>query len=199
MALPLQAELRQAARFWRPLLTVLLLSNGILLALCLRGGYDPAPRLLSNQPGNNHYHEVCLRQFAAAQTRIWIMLYVIHDPLNAESPVHGLLQSLRSAHQRGVDVRLFLQATDPDNDFDPRHDTLIAWCAEHGIPVQLDASGRRNHSKMLLIDDRAIVGSHNWSRSALTRNYEYSLMTHAPETIARVHDAFTAFGKDAAR
>ena len=51
------------------------------------------------------------------------------------------------------------------------------WLQERGVEVRTLGSSRTCHAKMLMIDDEiAIVGSHNWTPYALERNFEVSVL-----------------------
>lgn len=40
------------------------------------------------------------------------------------------------------------------------------------------------HAKIVIVDNKAaIIGSHNWSESALRYNHEASILTRDPDTI----------------
>jgi phosphatidylserine/phosphatidylglycerophosphate/cardiolipin synthase-like enzyme len=51
------------------------------------------------------------------------------------------------------------------------------WLQERGVEVRTLGASRTCHAKMLIIDDEiAIVGSHNWTPYALERNFEVSVL-----------------------
>ena len=64
-----------------------------------------------------------------------------------------------------------------------------AWLAAHGIPVVWDEVSRTSHAKVLLIDDQqALVGSHNWTRAALLDNREASVLLTDPTQVGPIRD-----------
>jgi len=51
------------------------------------------------------------------------------------------------------------------------------WLQDRGVEVRTLGSSRTCHAKILIIDDEvAIVGSHNWTPYALERNFEVSVL-----------------------
>ena len=51
------------------------------------------------------------------------------------------------------------------------------WLSDRGVEVHTLGSSRTCHAKMLIIDDEiAIIGSHNWTPYALERNFEVSVL-----------------------
>lgn len=85
---------------------------------------------------------------------------------NPAHPTFALMDALRTAHQRGVAVRVLL---DRDGKKDPYLSTIInseakRFFMQAGIACRSDSSARLLHSKYLILDKKlAVIGSHNWS------------------------------------
>ncbi|MEM3047173.1 MAG: phospholipase D-like domain-containing protein, partial [Candidatus Bathyarchaeia archaeon] len=112
--------------------------------------------------------------FEAANRSIHAAVYVVkYDPGDLDDPVNALLQSLVEAKSRGLDVRVLV-----DEETNSSYRQTITYLCENGVPVKLDrSSGVTTHTKIVIIDGRyLIVGSHNWTESALNRNHEYSTL-----------------------
>jgi phosphatidylserine/phosphatidylglycerophosphate/cardiolipin synthase-like enzyme len=124
------------------------------------------------------------RRFALARTRIWLTMFVIRceaDPDQAapDDPVMALMRALADAKQRGVDVRVCLDlGRDRETgEIEDKHVIAQQWLEKHGIRVVLDEDSLTTHAKVVLIDDRWVVlGSHNWTRSAMVMNREASVV-----------------------
>lgn len=83
-----------------------------------------------------------------------------------------LIQDLINAHNRGVDVRVIIDATCAANRFSG-HKVLRAF----GIPVKTENWGGKMHSKSAVIDDKYYVtGSMNWTGKAELHNDENLLI-----------------------
>jgi phosphatidylserine/phosphatidylglycerophosphate/cardiolipin synthase-like enzyme len=76
------------------------------------------------------------------------------------------------AHERGVRIRILLEAEPMNNANDEMYRKLTA----EGISVKY-YSGTRMHSKFIIRDGKEVlVGSHNFSYSALNKNREASVI-----------------------
>lgn len=122
------------------------------------------------------------RRVAQAQRRVWVMVYVMRlgDAPDPDHPVEILGASLAAAHERGLDVRVCLDRSknweDPEL-IDPKHVLPARWLRDRGVRVVEDDLERISHAKVVLIDDDIVIlGSHNWTFSALTLNREASVL-----------------------
>lgn len=80
--------------------------------------------------------------------------------------------ALIRAHERGVKVRLLLEGEPMNNANDEMYLALVA----EGISVKY-YGGERMHSKFIIRDGKEVlVGSHNFSYSALNKNREASVI-----------------------
>ena len=83
-----------------------------------------------------------------------------------------LINDLISAKQRGVDVKVILDASSAANEFSAHH-RLRAF----GIPVKIENWGGKMHTKAAIIDDKYyIIGSMNWTGKAEFHNDENLLI-----------------------
>ena len=65
------------------------------------------------------------------------------------------------------------------------------WLQERGVEVHTLGASRTCHAKMLIIDDEiAIVGSHNWTPYALERNFEVSVLVRDAGCVGRLAQHF---------
>ncbi len=65
------------------------------------------------------------------------------------------------------------------------------WLQDRGVEVHTLGASRTCHAKMLIIDDEiAIVGSHNWTPYALERNFEVSILVRDPNCAGRLAQHF---------
>lgn len=109
-----------------------------------------------------------------ANKSIYVAIFVIkYDIKEYDDPVNQLLYALIDAHKRGLDVKVLVD--DPTLRSYP--DT-ISYLKNNSIEVKLDEKkGVTSHMKIVIIDDKyLVVGSHNWTESALSYNHEYSVL-----------------------
>jgi len=192
MALPLQPDLTPTPPWLGRLLAALALALAVLV-MGLASGARQRPIEMLLTDGNPYvYLRAVERRMALARTRVWVVMFVVRldgDPNVAppDDPVAALLRALAAAAGRGVDVRVCLdygrdRATGaPEN----KHTAAATWLAAHGVRVVLDELDRTTHAKVVLVDDRWVVlGSHNWTRSAIVSNREVSLLFDDPALAA---------------
>jgi cardiolipin synthase A/B len=139
----------------------------------------------------NSIREVYFAAILAARERLWIASpYFVPDA--------GMLDALRLARYRGVDVRLLCIA---------RPDHFLSFYASRYYWSDLLAAGAHvyqytrgmMHSKIVLVDGRwAMVGSANLDNRSLRLNFEVGCALHTPERVAELEARFQADLKDAA-
>ncbi|HID72397.1 TPA: DUF1669 domain-containing protein [Candidatus Micrarchaeota archaeon] len=110
---------------------------------------------------------------------------IIHFIDEAESTIdiqmfaftsHDVVEALERANERGVKVRVILERDVNDN-----ADTLSELAAEGLLVRYAGGDFRRTHSKFIIRDEREVlVGSHNFSNSALFHNREASVIISGP-------------------
>jgi len=146
---------------------------------------EPAPggvvcQVLPSGPGRQKQGnlQLFIHLFASADERITVCTpYFVPD--------ESVLNALRTAVGRGVQVRLYLGST-------PRHSvTYHAQCSYHedlvraGIEVYLYPSPHVLHSKFVLVDDQvAVVGSSNMDIRSFALDHEINLMVVDPGVVA---------------
>ena len=189
MGLPLQPDLTP----WTPgqrrwLVITLVMAATILLAILAHARQQP-PRLLGNDghAGHDDYHAAAIRLIDGARRRVTVVLYVMR--LDDDGPVEHLVQALSTAARRGVEVVVVL---DRGRDWhtggvDGKHLEPAERLARSGVRVVLDEEERTTHAKVLVVDDRhVVIGSYNWTRSALIANREWSLQIEDEHIAAQI-------------
>lgn len=83
-----------------------------------------------------------------------------------------VVKKLVDAHERGVKVRVIIDATGASNGYS-KHQYL----RDNGIKVKVENWGGKMHMKTAVIDDKHIViGSMNWTKAGVTKNDENTLI-----------------------
>ena len=81
-------------------------------------------------------------------------------------------RELVSAHNRGVDVRVIIDATSATNGYSKHH-----YLRENGIQVKVEDWGGKMHMKSAIIDGKhLILGSMNWTSAGESKNDENTLI-----------------------
>ena len=169
-----------------------------------------APDGLAGGPASVHlladadYLPRLLALLRKAHSSIEITLFscVLPDDARADHPVRQLLETLVERAGAGVQVRVVLDHGVPPSRRRPGEeapsDNAARWLAARGIAVRWDEDDRTTHTKSLVVDGRwCIVGSTNWTFSALRRNREQSLLLDDPALAATLTTQFNALWKRA--
>ena len=98
----------------------------------------------------------------------------------------AITKDLIDAHNRGVEVRVILDATAATNGY-TKHELLRAV----GIPVKVEAWGGKMHMKSAAVDGEwVIAGSMNWTSAGEWDNDENTLIIRSPKLAAQYHEFF---------
>lgn len=148
--------------------------------------------LYNGKPNAQNYMSIVTQLLRQSRQRIWLMQYVIRLDVEQKSgPVHALCKELIQAAARGVDVRVCVEHSRREGTYPgPDNSAVVAYLRDRGVIVHEDELDVRTHAKALLIDETSIVGSHNWTYSALTSNRELSVLSEAPEVVDGLEEAF---------
>jgi len=125
---------------------------------------------------NREYYYELLELINSANETIYVIMYVMkYDPDDPFDPANDLIRALVNASNRGVNVNVILESEVSTND------EAYWYLKSNGVSVYYD-NGSRTHAKIVIIDSRIIiVGSHNWTESALWYNNEVSLIVYSRE------------------
>lgn len=97
------------------------------------------------------------------------------------SGIQKFNNAILDAAKKGIRVRVITNSLQ-----------TIAILKENKVKAKKIFSVRKLHVKNMLIDDQiAIIGSHNYTMSAFTTNYEFSLITQNKEVVNRLKIFFT--------
>lgn len=127
--------------------------------------------------------EIYFAAILNAQKRVWIASpYFVPDA--------GLLDALRLAGYRGIDVR-FLGQFRPDK-WIPQFAARYYWeqVLPAGVKIYQYTKGMM-HAKVVLVDDHwASVGTANLDNRSLYLNFEVNCLMYSPQAAANLEDAF---------
>ena len=103
--------------------------------------------------------------------------WYLNDPGN---PVSLFNQAIVRARRRGVEVKALVNS-----------DEVVKILNKEGCLAKKLNSPNLLHIKMILIDDViAVVGSHNYTQSAFTMNFELSVIVRGPENLSSMISYF---------
>src|SRR5713101_4250207 len=138
---------------------------------------DTASRVAQTAPGEEIRH-MLTAAFRSARVRLWAEVYTLTDS--------DVLLALASAHQRGVDVKVLLDPSQPYN----RHS--FDGLRSAGVPVRWYPvpPGTLLHAKIGLFDAELLLGSANWTYSGLDVNHELDVETQDAQAVAAYGSRF---------
>ena len=122
---------------------------------------------------------------ATASIDVTMFSCVLPEDARAGHPVRRLLDRLVERAKAGVRVRVVLDRGVPQSRQIAGEDAPSAGGAAYlraaGIDVRWDEDARTTHTKSLVVDGRrCVVGSTNWTASALGKNREQSVLIDSP-------------------
>jgi phosphatidylserine/phosphatidylglycerophosphate/cardiolipin synthase-like enzyme len=130
---------------------------------------------------DDQYHQIVKYLCLRARRRIFANVFII-DLLPSEETIEtvvaDLLLDVRDARLRGVDIRLIIGGSKQNADIQDKTEAALKHCQRLKIPCQLMSlfSESTSHKKLVVVDDRVLIGSHNWSHGAFTGQIQDSVL-----------------------
>jgi phosphatidylserine/phosphatidylglycerophosphate/cardiolipin synthase-like enzyme len=131
---------------------------------------------------NEAYFDALISHVTRARHEIVISMFLFAPGDHEKNRATQVKEALIDATKRGVQVRLFLEVSD-GVDFSTEANRAVAKeLRRQGIIVQFDSPARTTHTKLVIIDQRyVLLGSHNFTHSALRHNNEASVLIESPK------------------
>ena len=138
------------------------------------------------------YFPEVLRLIKNAQNSVRVCMFqAVIYPQQSGSPSNQLLQALIAAHSRGVKVEVILDNGGSLGEVATSNTATAAFLKKAGVEVFFDSEQLTTHTKFLIIDNSiAVLGSTNWTYSALAKNHELSAVVYSPEAARSMNDYF---------
>ena len=136
------------------------------------------------------YFETALNELNNAKSSIQVVMYLISVlPDQPNSQPNQLVNALIKAKDRGVEVKVILDQninfeseSTEDAMTSNKNQKAYELLRKNSVPVFFDTSDTYTHTKALIIDNETVIlGSSNWSKSALTRNNESNILIRSKE------------------
>ena len=149
---------------------------------------------------SDKYFESTLAELNSAKSSIQVVMYLVSIlPEQPDSQPGQLVQALIKAKERGVDVKVIL---DQNINFEAeasedavagnKNQRAYEILQNNSVPVFFDTSDIYTHTKAMVIDgETVILGSTNWSKAALTRNNEASVLIRSKELAQEILEDFS--------
>ncbi|TES93690.1 MAG: hypothetical protein E3J87_01740 [Candidatus Cloacimonadota bacterium] len=140
---------------------------------------------------NRDYFPAVYKLFQDAEESIYIFMYLARIyPDYPEDVNWELLDVLIEAKERGIDVKVILDASSWNKGNTLKNKQMADALKEGGVEVFFDPPDITSHSKLLIVDHRyTVVGSTNWSYHALEKNNEASVLIDS-EPVAEAFEEY---------
>ena len=122
----------------------------------------------------------------SAKSKVWVALYVASYQADRGNALENkLFNALAKVHSKGVDVRVVLDRglewdsakAQLSKERSDKNDAAFEFLKSKGISVRWDSFEQIMHAKFVVVDESyAVLGSHNWTYSALSKNVELSVL-----------------------
>lgn len=143
------------------------------------------------------YLPAALETISRARRSIFCVMFSAGFDESKHGTPERLLEALAAAHKRGVRVEVILDANrkfwerdrGARDEIETKNDPAAAWLTAHGVEVFRDGLDQTTHSKVLVADEETVIlGSTNWTYSALARNHEASVRVRSRDFARQVLD-----------
>lgn len=163
----------------------------ILLATSSKAQGEAANLSTARALRNEEYFSALIEKLKEAKEEVVLSMYLFSiEPEGRQGrgysadfrdPVLEVKRELVKAVRRGVKVSILLERAD-DSSVSAENRRAARELKRAGLRVQFDSRRKVTHTKLVVIDARYLfVGSHNLTRSALSRNNEFSLLVDSRE------------------
>jgi len=148
---------------------------------------------------NNDFFPALLKAIDEAHDEIFISIFSFRAGVHKRSYPDRILTHLGRAVKRGVNVKVILENTGKtSNELSAQNRKTKKLLEEQGVVVYLDSPKKTTHTKLIVIDRRLVIlGSHNWTQSALKYNNEISLLVESQELAREARDYMLTILKEA--
>jgi cardiolipin synthase len=172
----------------------IVIGGGLVVAACANICAMPADDIATMD--NREYYPKLHRLLSNAKSSIRVIMFsATHYPDPAGSLTNRLIDDLIAAVKRGVEVEVILERGGKDRDasLNKKNDRVKSILEKEGISVYNDSLKVTTHSKLIIVDERiTVIGSTNWSYSALAANNETAAAIDSKEVAAHYVKYFEA-------
>ncbi len=135
------------------------------------------------QPGqirilpDKEYYDTLTSLIQHARHRIDLAMFVFKTTKSPKNRPALLVNELIRARAKRVEVNVVLEKSGYADNINKENEKVAKKLRKKGIKVRFDDPKTTSHAKMVVVDSRyCLVGSHNFTHSALAFNNEFSLL-----------------------
>ena len=141
---------------------------------------------------NEQYFKVAQELIKGAKRSVRVMMFeMVYYQNRSHSPTNILLKELIDARKRGAHVEVILEVREGEDRTTKGNRRTGKILSEGGVEVIFDSPSKTTHTKVMIIDEQiALLGSTNWTYSALTNNNEVAVLIRSKEVAKELLDYF---------
>jgi len=137
------------------------------------------------------YFQRALDAIGAAKSRIHLLVYGMNlNVRQKDGQVLRLVNALKEALDRGVEVLVILEASDYNEDLNRLNTFAARYMTNACIKVRFEPLDQISHAKLLVVDDVAFVGSNNWGVGGFGGYHEVGGITSNAAVVSKLSDYF---------
>ena len=138
------------------------------------------------------YFQVAKKMIQEAKTSIQVIMFEMgYYDKHPNTPSNLLIKELIDAKRRGVKVEVILEVKEGEDRTAKRNRHTGKILSEGGVEVIYDSLIKTTHAKMMVADrELTLLGSTNWTYSAMTSNHETSVLIRSKEVAKAFLDYF---------
>ncbi|MBE9537139.1 MAG: helix-hairpin-helix domain-containing protein [Proteobacteria bacterium] len=131
---------------------------------------------------NKMFFDEMISEISRAESSIVISIFLFKTSQYPSNKANMLMAALGKAAERGVNVSVFFERGKSDGDsVSVANKNSADRLAAMGVSVSFDSPERTTHTKVAVFDEKTvIIGSHNFTHSALKYNNEVSVKINSP-------------------
>ena len=141
---------------------------------------------------NAQYFQVAQDLIKGAKRSVRVMMFeMAYYKPHASTPTNVLIRELISAKKRGVKVEVILEVREGEDRTTKGNRRTGKILLEGGVEVIFDSVSKTTHAKVMIIDEQlTLLGSTNWTYSALSSNNEVAVLIRSKEVAKDLGDYF---------
>lgn len=163
----------------------------IIIIICISRFIFALPAEDVEVANNSEYFPKVNELLKNAKKSIYVVMYSAYYYDNHPNSFSNmLLKDLADAKRRGVEVKVILEQEESKTGgllggkkiHPEQHERVLKFLKQNNVPYILDSKDVTTHSKLIIVDEiYTVVGSTNWSYSALAKNNETAVIVKSKE------------------
>ncbi len=156
----------------------ILLVSIILFAGGCKNSLNPSPEITLVL--DRDYYPVFHNIVNSAQKTVHCVMYI--GRVNKGTLIEKIISDLKDAEAKGIEVKAVFEYSSYDSSLNAANEVFQDTLNLYGIKTQWDNPSITTHAKILIVDSTYILlGSTNWTASALQRNHEANILLNNME------------------